>query len=1287
MFYRLESEMIHARKTAIFLLFTIVSVTNLMAQARNIVFERLNTTDGLSSNIVQCIYQDNDGYLWIGTADGLNRYDGYRFKIFRNDPQDANSISNNSIQYIYEDLSDDLWIGTEDGLSLFNRKKETFTTYRFNPTTTITAQISRFLNWTTHIHEDKNGNLWLGTSMKGLVRFDRKTKAFTSLLLDSIGSNNDVEGIINDPKDANKLWLAGGLSGLSSFDIKKGKFTFFQPNSKQSENLGKDFIGSIVQDNNGNIWYGSWVNGLKKFNPQTKQFTHYKHDPKNRTSLSNNRIRIIFNTADNKNVLWIGTKDGLNRFDMKSNLFTVYKSNPADLKTLSDSFIQSIYKDRSGVLWIGTRSGLNKFDPGRAPFRFHKSEVNTTGQINSAVNAIITSISDPNIAWLGTNAGLNRLNLKKNTHTIYKHNPDDPMSISGDSISVIYEDPDEAGDALWVAVEQKGLLRFDLKKKKFKSYSYNPDDHALISGNTIGQIYKTRDGMYWLATLDGLNKFDRKKGTFTRYLQQDTTYIPAIQKRLRRMVARKKPVAAILKVGNFENRTREFELSQKTQMLVVALGEGAQLLFMAQSRGKMYDYGWLENRAEKTIWKLDLSKSLHAGGDAKNRMQIGLLTLEPGRYKLRYLSDDSHAYGSWNAGAPIDQNMWGIQVFEINNTEYKQINRDIRKVFKPNSIAGNMTTTILEDSYGMLWIGTVNNGLSKLDRKTGLFTNYKFKASNPAGISNNNIQTLHEDKNGTLWIGTRNGLNKYNPKTDSFSGWFIKDGLPNNSISNILEDAMGNLWLATNNGISKFDPLKAAQNGYPTFINYNIQDGLPYNQYISGSMHRATSGEMFFGSNAGFVSFFPGKNNPFPPHTVISKFLLFNKEVIPGKDSPLKKHISETPSLKLTYDQNMIAFEFTGLHFARPEKNKYLYKMEGVDKSWIDGGRRYASYTNLEPGRYIFRVKSSNGDGVWDTTGRSLSIDILPPWWRTTAAYILFGFLFAATGFAIDRFQRRRLLVKTKERMKIQAAEYRAEAAELQAKAVEAQSQMIQAENQRKSKELEEARQLQLSMLPKELPQLPNLDIAVYMQTATEVGGDYYDFHVGLDGTLTVVIGDATGHGMRAGTMVTAAKSLFNSYAPNPDILFSFAEITRCIKQMNFGKLSMCLTMLKIKGDKMQISTAGMPPSFIFRKDTRVVEEHLFQAMPLGTMVKFPYELKNTTLNNGDTILLMSDGLPELINSQEEMYGYKRIRNGFEDVADKTPDEIISFFKNEGAAWANNKDPDDDVTFVVIKVK
>jgi len=207
------------------------------------------------------------------------------------------------------------------------------------------------------------------------------------------------------------------------------------------------------------------------------------------------------------------------------------------------------------------------------------------------------------------------------------------------------------------------------------------------------------------------------------------------------------------------------------------------------------------------------------------------------------------------------------------------------------------------------------------------------------------------------------------------------------------------------------------------------------------------------------------------------------------------------------------------------------------------------------------------------------------------------------------------------------------------------------------------------------------------MQTATEVGGDYYDFHVSLDGTLTVVVGDATGHGMKAGTMVTATKSLFSTLGSNPDILFTFKEMTRCFKLLDLQHLSMCMTMLKIQGNKMIMSSAGMPPAFVFKNKTKIVEEHMLQGMPLGTMDKYPYELKNTKLSPGDTILLLSDGLPELLNEKGELYGYKRVGDVFEEVAEKRLDEIINRLKDESLTWIDGKSPDDDVTFVVLRVK
>ncbi len=251
----------------------------------------------------------------------------------------------------------------------------------------------------------------------------------------------------------------------------------------------------------------------------------------------------------------------------------------------------------------------------------------------------------------------------------------------------------------------------------------------------------------------------------------------------------------------------------------------------------------------------------------------------------------------------------------------------------------------------------------------------------------------------------------------------------------------------------------------------------------------------------------------------------------------------------------------------------------------------------------------------------------------------------------------------------------------------EKQNKIIQAENERKTEELEEARQLQLAMLPKEVPQLSNLDIAVFMKTATEVGGDYYDFHVDSKNNLTAIIGDATGHGMKAGTMVTITKSLFNSLASSRDILKTFKRISEVIKNMKFRQLSMCLQMIKINGSEFSISSAAMPPAFIYHYVEDSVEEILLSGMPLGAMMNYQYKIEKRKLMSGDVIFLLSDGLPELHNHKKHMYGYDRVKTELIKVGKKSPQKIVEHFEQSANEWLNGYEQDDDVTFVVIKIK
>jgi serine phosphatase RsbU (regulator of sigma subunit) len=252
---------------------------------------------------------------------------------------------------------------------------------------------------------------------------------------------------------------------------------------------------------------------------------------------------------------------------------------------------------------------------------------------------------------------------------------------------------------------------------------------------------------------------------------------------------------------------------------------------------------------------------------------------------------------------------------------------------------------------------------------------------------------------------------------------------------------------------------------------------------------------------------------------------------------------------------------------------------------------------------------------------------------------------------------------------------------------LELERKLIEAENLRKTKELDSSRELQLSLLPKQVPILDNLDIACYMKTATEVGGDYYDFHVSDGKTITTVIGDATGHGLKAGNMVILAKGLFNALAHEPDLIFIMDSFNRAIKQMNLHMLTMCMSLIRIRENKIEYSSAGMPPLHIYRKNTGQVEQLLLKAMPLGAFYDFPYKKMATDIYKGDVILIMSDGLTELFNDQKEVYGMEKIIESFRNSAGKPAEKIINDICNDSISWAGETQLADDLTILVIKMK
>ena len=1260
----------------------LLSITTNFSQIIQV--EKISIPDGLSNTTVKRIFQDSYGLIWIPTEDGLNVYDGYKIKIYKNIPGNPKSILDNSVWCVSEDRDRNIWIATEAGVSKYIPSENQFVNYE---TKDMIPNANVSLARINFVYVDSKNNVWASSNTVANLKYNRNSDSWEKIeviVSDSIsyyGPAVESSYPITEDNDG-RIWAGNFGYGLIYYDSEKNVFRQADikrnsktPNFTQNGNE----ISALYCDQNNVLWI-TGRSGVYKYYPKTGEL-------KTIESYSDYQLTFFayYNgiTQDKDGNIWIANNfRGILKFDSISDNFI--RIQIEGIGSFSDRrseiTISDVMLDNTGLLWFGTTlAGVFKYNPDAEPFIHYKNDPKNKNSINSSqIFSIIESKKYPGKIYVGTRGGgLNSFNpvTKSFTNIPYTVLQD----VFGGSVRAILEEPD---GSLWLGTWGDGLIKMNANFEVVERYTRDSTNNNSLSDNNIRVIKKDNNGNYWIGGADqSLNFMDGKTKKITRFNEGLSSYPQELINQIKLKNREKKYLAEIKEVGDAQDLIQNISISQTGEYLIVSAGEG-----IARD-SSMADYGWLEDSKGKVIWTFnDPLKSYFLGGAPKNRIYAEVIKLSPGQYSLRYVSDNSHSYNRWNAISPFDKEFWGIKIYQLNGVnEIQVVNNFIKEAEGSRIIKGGNIRSI-HTSGDIVWIGSDDQGLNRYNIKTKETKNYSTQLNNNNSISDNSVQFIYEDPNGILWLATNGGLNRFDPKTEKFTVYTEEDGLPTNYVASILPGDDGDLWLATRSGISKMVVNKSTDK--VTFVNYDIQDGLGGTDFIALVALKSSSGKYYFGGEHGLNEFSSITVNQTPPNLIFSDLKISNKSVFNmGDDSPLTTSIYDLEELTLSHTQNDLSFEFAALHYAKPSKNQYAHMLKGYDENWIYDNKRFATYTNLDPGEYVFMIKGSNRDGVWNDKGKSINIKILPPWWLTTWAYIGYGLLFLGFVFVVDRLQRRRLLTKEKEKQKFIEAEHRIEAAELQAKATEAEKKVLQVEFDMKKKELEEARELQLSMLPKELPNLPHLDIAVYMKTATEVGGDYYDFHVGIDGTLTVVIGDATGHGMKAGTMVTTTKSLFSSHASNPDILFTFQEITRCIKTMNMHMLSMCLSILKLKGNKMQISAAGMPPALLYRNQTKSVEEIILKGMPLGAYQDFPYELRETEVNTGDTILLLSDGLPELFNKEKEMFGYERVMDIYKNFASKNPDEIINEFKTAGSDWTNNEAPDDDVTFVVIKVK
>lgn len=1219
--------------------------SNILEAQDKYFFEKLSVSDGLSNSVVLATYQDQLGYLWIGTVDGLNRYDGYDIKLYKNIPGDSTSLPYNIILSLTEDSNGNLLIGTIDNISIYDRVTDNFTSIPIDKGAMVNN--SDVVNMLV----DSKDRLWIATKFTGLQLFNKTANEFNIVKFsDHLG--NEISSLsenfafnITELTNGNIL-IASPEAGIFIYNSASNVFQPYFTNSK----LNLTEMIDIFEDSRGRIWFGG-IEDIVLYNPITYDIRPLNLSGKLPRLEENNYFQKFFESENNR--ILFQSSVGIFETDLNTNNFSLITDKITNINPIN------FYKDNFGIYWIATAgNGLVKFDPTKKPFRFFRIEENEQTETKSnPVTDIVKHFSNKD-----------RLFLSLMGHGIYQYDKalnEFKKIVKQDGTNLLIDEKEN----LWFTFNNM-LHKFNIKSGIRNSFEFNNTDYTTTF--VVKKMKFGPDNNIWIADRQGVKIFNRETGTFQQFPSVTNKHITTqLITTLRNIVNNEKPIASLLKVGEGVSLKKEFILDKPTKILIINVGEGR----LTSVKANMFDYGWLEDSKGEIIWTANqVQNSFNAGGGYKNRIAFGCLDLPKGEYKINYLSDIGHNYGAFNVPAPSDSNWYGIQVLQVDDNQYsslkeKEISEFDNSFYPSYEIINDV---VFSRKYiNTAWLGSFGMGLIKLNMRDNTWKQYTFDDGKQRFPLENALNQILEDKDGIIWATTFGGLIKFNPETEKFKIINQSDGLASDIVSFMIEDLKGNLWFGAPGGISML--LASNKEDKINFINYDNKDGindLPLNNSIT----LTNEGEIFYGGYGGLNAFYPATPNSTFPKPILNSLNISGvpiQEMV--SELNLEADINNTKQIELPFSKNNISLEFASVHFSRPAKNKLAYMLEGIDRDWNYTNRRFASYLNLPPGDYNFRLKGSNGDGVWNNQESSLKIIIEPPWYRTIFAYVGYGFMFIGLIFGIDRVQRRRILNRERNAAAIKEAELRA--------------QLAETENERKTKELEEARQLQLSMLPKNLPKLPHLDIAVYMQTATEVGGDYYDFHIGLDGTLTVVLGDATGHGMKAGTMVTTTKSLFNVLAPNPNIIETFHEMTRCLKLMNMEKLSMCMTMLKIIGNKIQMSAAGMPPVFIYKKENQTIEEHIMKGMPLGTFSNFPYTEIISELCSGDTILLMSDGFPELFNDKKEMYGYKRARNIFEELANEAPEEIISKLKNAGAEWINDKDPDDDVTFVVIKVK
>lgn len=819
---------------------------------------------------------------------------------------------------------------------------------------------------------------------------------FRHLTINDGLSQNAVFSILQDSRGF--MWF-GTKDGLNRYD--GHNFMIYQHNPFDSTSVSDNFIHRLFEDSRGRIWIGSISGDVNVFYRESEIFCRILQEKMHGDKLTTNEITAIAEAPDG--TMWLATKgDGLIQIlvDGANGCHCSYRQflhDPADDRSLSSDLVANLFFDENGVLWVGTENGLNQYDKSTKSFTRTLFETKHPEALVMPGDYKICAmhLSRAGDFWIGTLSGLVKFDRVSGNYAYYP-NRYEVFRYSWGSVNIITEDDN---GRLWLGTAA-GVMRFEPSTNQYSYIQHDPLKSQSLSYNIISSLLLDKTGNLWIGTSGlGINKLDLKANRFKTLNRPPNSASRITGFSVRSILEENsgdiwisadvlyrwdKKTGELKSFETSSDRPDDFGNTDAYSMIQATDG----LLWFASTQG-LFRYNPANNQTRLYTHKM--------GNDDVQMLKEVNAVFED---RDNFIWIATHNYFS----KMIDEQAGTFQHFRYHPSDHSQ---------------GLSRPVIFQDVDGIFWLGTAN-GLVRFDPTDQSLYTYRNDPDNKASLSNNLIKSILEDPvqpETYLWIGTSGGLNKFDYRAGTFEHYTVRNGLPNDVVYGILPDDEGNLWLSTNKGLSRFDP----QN--KTFRNYDVKDGLQSNEFNTGAYYRGKSGELFFGGINGLNYFNPDHvvDNPHIPRIALTRLRIGDQYITPNnRPDLLTQSITETTELKLSYNDDVISFEFAALEFSVPEKNQYAYKLENFHHDWIfAGSNRAATYTNLPPGEYIFRVKASNNDGIWNEAGLALSILIAPPWWSTWWAYMIYGLLFVSILLRVRQYEMKRLKLKSQLKVEI----------------------------------------------------------------------------------------------------------------------------------------------------------------------------------------------------------------------------------------------------------------------------